>query len=130
MEHAKKMYYLAEPLYYYCDNQSSATRSIDSLYSDHDTVKYLDSYRKILSDHRLSQHSVDIIQGVMFEIAVDFRRFEYQGRHHGGPILIKNLEADIKRFRKCYYYCNEFSMKRKVKWSVKLFVPKLGLQRK
>jgi glycosyltransferase involved in cell wall biosynthesis len=125
LEHAKKIYYLAEPLYYYCDNQNSATRRMDMLYSDHDTIKYIDSYRKILADHQLSQQSVNIIHGVMFEMSVGFRSFEYQGRHRGNQRLMENLEADIKLFRKGYYHCSEFSLKRKVKWTLKMLWPRM-----
>lgn len=125
IEHAKTIYYLAEPLYYYCDNQNSATRSMDMLYSEHDTIKYIDSYRKILADHQLNQRSVDIIHGAMFEMSVSFRSFEYQGRHCGNQRLMRNLETDIKLFRKGYFHCSEFSLKRKVKWTLKMLWPRL-----
>lgn len=125
LEHAKKIYYLAEPLYYYCDNQNSATRKMDTLYSDHDTVKYIDSYRKILAEHCLDQKSVDIIHGAMFETAVAFRSFEYQGRHRVNQRLVENLETDIKLLRKGYYHCSEFSLKRKIKWTLKMLWPML-----
>lgn len=125
MEKTKKIYYLAEPLYYYCDNEESATRNMNVLYSDHGTVKYIDSYQKILAENHLCKESVNIIHGTMFEIAVGFRGFEYQGRHCGSLILKKNLEADIKRFRNDYYQCKEFSLKRKVKYTIKMLWPKL-----
>ena len=125
MEKTKKIYYLAEPLYYYCDNEESATRSMDMLYSEHDTIKYIDSYRKILADHKFSQRSVDIISGTMFEIAVGFRSYEYQGRHHGSQQLMKNLDTDVKKLYKEYYHCDEFPLKRKVKWILKMLWPKL-----
>lgn len=125
MEKAKKIYYLAEPLYYYCDNKESITRNLKMIYSDHDTVEYIDGYRKILSQHHLSQKAVNIIHGTMFEIAVGFRSYEYQGLHHGSPKLLKNLENDIKQFRNDYYFCDEFSFKRKVKSTIKMLWPKL-----
>ena len=68
---------------------------------------------------------MDIIHGAMFEMSVDFRSFEYQGRHCGNQRLMENLEADIKLFRKGYYHCSEFSLKRKVKWTLKLLWPRL-----
>lgn len=125
MENSKKIYYLAEPLYYYCDSQSSVTRNVNMLYSEYDTVKYIDSYRKILVDHHLSQKSVNIIHGRMFEMSVDFRRLEYQGLRYGGPKLIKNLEVDIKHFCNDYYCCDEFPLKRKLKYTIKMLLPKL-----
>lgn len=125
MEKTNKIYYLAEPLYYYCDNEESVTRSIDMLYSEHDTIKYIDSYRKILADHKFSQRSVDIISGTMFEIAVSFRSYEYQGRHHGSQQLMKNLDTDVRKLYKEYYHCDEFPLKRKVKWILKMLWPKL-----
>ncbi|MCD5518236.1 glycosyltransferase [Lactobacillus delbrueckii subsp. sunkii] len=129
MRRAKRIYYLAEPLYYYCDNQYSATRNVDTLYSDHDTIKYIDSYRKILTDHKLSQRSIDIIRGVMFEMAVIFRSYEYQGRHHGSPQLKKRLDTDAKELYKGYYHCDEFSLKRKAKWILKMVWPKLHIHK-
>lgn len=130
MKRARKIYYLAEPLYYYYDNQNSATRNMDMVYSDHDTVKYIDSYKNILANHRLGQNSENIIHGTMFEMAVTYRCYEYQGYHHGSQQLVKNLETDIKQFRKAYYQCSEFSLKRKVKWTMKMLkmlLPKLDI---
>ncbi|ABJ59254.1 hypothetical protein BTI66_09050 [Lactobacillus delbrueckii subsp. bulgaricus] len=125
MKRARKIYYLAEPLYYYCDNQNSATRNMDMLYSDHDTVKYIDSYKNILANHRLGQNLENIIHGTMFEMAVAYRYYECQGYHHGSQQLIKNLETDIKQFRKAYYHCSEFSLMRKVKWTLIMLWPRL-----
>lgn len=125
MEKAKKIYYLAEPLYYYCDNKESVTRNVKMTYSDHDTIEYIDAYRKILAYHHLSKKSLDIIHGTMFEIVIAFRSYEYQGLHHGSSKLLKNLEADIRQFCSDYYFCGDFSLKRKVKSTIKLLCPKL-----
>ncbi|MBT9050680.1 hypothetical protein BTJ11_04455 [Lactobacillus delbrueckii subsp. bulgaricus] len=125
MENTKKIYYLPEPLYYYCDSQNSVTRNMNMSYSEHDTIKYLDSYRKILIEHHLSKKSVDIIHGTMFEMAVFFRSYEYQGYHYGSSQLMSNLDADVKTLYKGYFQCGEFSLKRKVKWILKMLWPKL-----
>lgn len=119
------MYYLAEPLYYYCDNQDSAARNITNLFSDHDSLKYADSYDKIMCDFDFSKPALDIIHSTMFNMAVNFRHMMYLGMYSGNQALLDSFNRNIKKYRSDYYYSKEYSLESKIKTTVKWLLPKL-----
>lgn len=125
VQRAQKMYYLAEPLYYYCDNQDSAVRNITNLFSDHDSLKYADSYDKIMCDFDFSKPALDIIHSTMFNMAVNFRHMMYLGMYSGNQALLDSFNRNIKKYRSDYYSSKEYSLESKIKTTVKWLLPKL-----
>ena len=125
MQRAQKMYYLAEPLYYYCDNQDSAVRNIDNLFSDHDSLKYVDSCDKIMRDFDFSKTALDVIHSAMFNTAVNFRRMVYLGMYNGSQALLDSFNQNIKKYRSDYYSSKEYSLESKIKTTVKWLLPRL-----
>lgn len=120
MQRAQKMYYLAEPLYYYCDNPDSAVRNITNLSSD-----CADSFYKIMCDFDFSKPALDIMHSTMFNIAVDFRHMMYLGMYSGNQALLDSFNRNIKKYRSDYYSSKEYSLESKIKTTVKWLLPKL-----
>lgn len=122
---AQRIYYLAKPLYYYCDNSNSSVRNIDNLYSDNNTVKYIDAWEKILTNFQVNDISRNYIYVAMVKVAIDFRRLEKQGKHKGNKRLTNKLDEIILDHKQDLYDCKKVTGYEKVKWTIKYLFPNL-----
>lgn len=125
IQKANCMYYLNEALYYYCDNKDSAVRNISNLYSDNDSIKYIDAWEKILADFNLNKVSRDFIYVSMVKLAINFRRQIKQKKYSKNKKLIYNLNKIVFFHKKYFYACKSISWYEKCKWTIKFFLPKL-----
>ncbi|MEE5988837.1 glycosyltransferase [Ligilactobacillus equi] len=125
MKKSRKIYYLAEPLYYYCTNQDSAVRNIDNLFSNSNTVKYIDSYEKIMNDFDFSLRAKNNIESTIYDMAVYFRKMELQGLHHGSEELMNYLNSRIKKYYSVYYRNSDIPLKKKIKSTLQFIIPRL-----
>ena len=122
---AQCIYYLAEPLYYYCDNENSSVRDISNLYSSNNTVKYIDAWEKILTDFKINVTSRNYIYVSMVKFAINFRRREKQDKYEGNKKLINNLDRIIFNHKRDFYACSKITGYEKIKWTIKYLFPKI-----
>lgn len=122
---AHRICYLAEPLYYYCDNKNSSVRNIDNLYSNDNTVKYIDAYKIILADFQINKICKNYIYVSMVKCAIDFKRLEKQ-KNKGNKKLISNLNEIILNHIRDFYACKKITNYEKTKWTIKCLFPRLN----
>lgn len=120
MKKAKAMYYIAEPSYYYCDNPSSAVRNIDNLYTKNNTVKYVDSWNKILKNIQFDKSIRELINIAMFEISVTFKADILKNHRINKKVALKSLNYNILKFKTTFLHCRDISLKHKIKIILKL----------
>lgn len=122
MKNAKSIYYIAKPLYYYCKNPSSAVRDINNLYSSHNTVKYIDSWKEILERIQLDKDITELVNSTIFEIAVSFKYNAVFSQSNLNRNILNNLNSDIKHFKKYFYKEKSISIKHKMKITIILLI--------
>lgn len=122
---AQSIYYLAEPLYYYCDNEDSSVRNINNLYTNNNTVKYIDAWKKVLTNFKIDEISQNYIYVSMIKFAINFRCQEKRKKHETNIKLISNLDKTILDHRRELYICKKITWYEKVKWTLKYVFPKL-----
>lgn len=109
---SKTIYYLNEPLYYYCENSDSAIRNLDNQFSDHHTVKLLDAYQKILADNHFDKQAQKYFDVRMLDTAIRFKKLV--GKNGDRKLLI-NLNHDIKLFLGPFLLCKDVRIRRKIR---------------
>lgn len=122
LKRAKKMYYLATPLYYYCNNKDSAVRNMNNLFSEKKTLKYNDSWKKILANFDLADNN--LIYATIFEFALIYKIKYLENSKIKNKSLINNLNHDLKHYAIKAYSCKDIPLKRKIKWTLKLVILK------
>lgn len=125
LKYAKKIYYLGLPLYYYCYNPNSAVRNIDNLFSDHNTLKYLDSWNRILKDFDFNLKEKDLIYIAMFGMAIDFKWIIVSHHYSINKRMLDNLDYYISKYKMLFYKSKSIPMKRKIKVTIKIMITKL-----
>lgn len=122
LKRAKNMYYLASPLYYYCNNRESAVRNVDNLFSEKNTLKYNDSWKKIVAKFNLEDNN--LLYATIFEFALIYKIKYLENNKFKNKFLIKNLNKDLKHYALGAYRCRDISLKRKIKWTIELIILK------
>ena len=122
---AQHMYYLAEPLYYYCDNKYSSIRNINNLYSNNNTVKYIDVWEKVLTDFNFDKRSKNYIYVAIIKFAINFRCLEKRKKNGSNKKLISNLDKIILDHKRELYICKKMAWYEKPKWIIKYAFPNL-----
>ncbi|MCH3997037.1 MAG: glycosyltransferase [Lactobacillus amylovorus] len=123
-QRARRMYYLAEPLYYYCTNKNSAVRNISNLFSNNNTVKYIDASEKILADIQMNNMSKNLIRSSMVTSSIRFRCLIKQKKYNNKS-LIDNLNKTILSYNQDFYACQKITLYEKLKWTIKYLFPLL-----
>ena len=121
MKKAKAIYYIAQPLYYYCNNPNSAVRDIANLYSNHNTIKYVDSWKKILERIRLDKDSKELINIAIFEMSVDFKA-NIMKNNIDRRMILKELDKNIHKFKILFLRHSGISLKHKIKIILKIIL--------
>lgn len=117
-----KVYYLAEALYYYCYRSTSAVNNLEGLYTSQNTIKYLDSWKKILTDFSFTDKEKNMIYVAMFKIAVSFKyKLIFQKQHINKQVLY-NLDLNIKDLKPFFYKEKNVSTKHKIKITLLLIM--------
>lgn len=122
---ASIMYYLAEPSYFYCDNQESAVRNVDNLISGVNTLKYSDSYKRILNDFYFDRKAKNLIEANLFKIAIDFKGLFQKENYNYSKQLMNNINADISKYKKAFVICDEIDIETKMKYALKSILVKI-----
>lgn len=123
MQCASSIYYLAEPLYYYCYNPKSAVRNIKTLFSeDHRDFMYVKSYNKIIHDFLLNRDDNLLIKSIIFEDAV-WAKYLIVTHQYTSERPINNLNKEIKKNRWTFIKNKDLSVKKKAKVLIMLHFP-------
>lgn len=123
-QRAHRIYYLAKPLYYYCDNKDSTVRNISNLYSNKDTIKYIDAFEKILTYIQMDAVSKNLIRTSMVITSISFRCLIKQKKYNNKK-LIGNLNKTILSCKRDFYSCKKITLYEKLKWTIKYIFPTL-----
>lgn len=120
MQNTENIYYLAKPLYYYCNNSNSITKKIENIYSSNNTNQYLSSWEKILNNFIFDKKSKKYIYAAMYKIAVDAKFSIMHEQIKMKTQLLSNLDVYLKRYWKYYFLCTDITYINKIKTIIKV----------
>ena len=113
---AKKIYYLAAPLYYYFIHAGSAVARIDNIIGSGNQSKYTQVYELVLERYPLSRRMRQYVECGIFRLAVHVKcdyqiKYSKQLRNH---LFVKNLNIDAKKYMFSYLQCREIGFIKKM----------------
>lgn len=123
LQRAKKVYYEGKALYFYCENEESAVRKIDTTLSiDKTNSLYISTYDKMLEKFSFSPEVIAMINCKKFENAVWCMYLIKSGRVHSKE-LERNAKIEIRKDKRYFIHSSFLSVKYKVKILLFLYFP-------
>lgn len=123
------VYYLAQPLYYYCDNPNSAVRNAKTLFSkDGKEFLYIRALNRIIKDFALTGSDRSLIKAKIFENAV-LGKYLVVSKQYKSNGAINNINMEIKRNFNEFILNKNLSIKKKCKILAVLYFPWLKIMK-
>lgn len=99
------------------------------MYSNNNTLKYIDAFEKILTDIQMNDVSKNLICTSMVIFSVSFRCLIKQ-KKYDNKRLIDNLDKTILSCKREFYACHKITLYEKLKWTIRYLLPSLhGLEK-
>lgn len=123
LQKAKNVYYEGKTLYFYCENNNSTVRNIETTLSNDKTNSlYIVVYNMILKDFSLSSEVRTMIKCKKFESAVWCNYLLKTGKIESKE-LEKNIKEEIKIDQSIFLGYSKLSLKYKMKIMIFLYLP-------
>lgn len=122
LERVNKIYYLAQPLYNYCDNEKSITNNWDKVYLKSGSIQYIESWYRILDEFELNYLQSEYIRVAIFETAINFKYYVSKEKQLKNKKLVKYLNKNIKKHFNEFCKCKDVSFKNRLKYILKLIL--------